>query len=161
MQIHAVAHAHRLGGDEIAAGDADVGAGHGRIGQAHGEQRFDFHPHRAGGFLDAFQGVIVGDAQAVDVADRGAAFGQLFLDLRPRTMHQHQAHAQAVEQVEVVRQRDELAFAHHFAAEGDDESLAAKLVDIRRGGAEPLHEHIDENFGFDEIRFELAGHGRV
>ena len=29
--------AERLGGDEVAGGDADARAGHGRVGQAHGE----------------------------------------------------------------------------------------------------------------------------
>ena len=70
----------------------------------------------------------------------------LRLDLRARAMHQHQPHAEAGEQIEVVRQRDELAVGHDLAAEGDDERAPTEGVDVRRRGAEP----VDELFGMDD-----------
>ena len=140
QQIDAVAHAQRLCGDKIARGHPDIGARHRRVGQPQRQQRLDLDPHGAGGFLDARQRGIVGDAQAIDVADGGAVFGQPRFDLRPHAMHQHQPHAQAVQQVDVMRQLDEPAVRHQFAAKGDDESLAAKPVNVGRGGAKPVDE---------------------
>ena len=44
-----------------------------------------------------------------------------------------------LEQVEIMRQFDEIAVFYHFAAKSDDEGAAAKRMNIRRGRAEPLH----------------------
>ena len=52
-------------------------------------------------------------------------------------MHQHQADAQADQQIDVVGQGlGELA-GHRLAAEGDDEGLAAEGVDVGRDRPEP------------------------
>jgi hypothetical protein len=75
-----------------------------------------------------------------DVVERGAILGQPRLHLRPHAVDQHQPHAQAVQQVDVVRQLHEAAIRHQFAAKGDDEGLAAKAMDVRRGRAEPVDE---------------------
>jgi hypothetical protein len=65
---------------------------------------------------------------------------QFFLDLRPRAMHHHQADAEADQQIDVVGQRlGELA-GHRLAAEGDDEGLAAKGIDVGRDRPEPGNE---------------------
>ena len=55
-------------------------------------------------------------------------------------MHDDQPHAQAVQQVEVVDNAEKCLIGDHFATEGDDERLAAKGMDVRGGGANPLHE---------------------
>jgi hypothetical protein len=39
-----------------------------------------------------------------------------------------------------VRQLNEFTIRHHLAAEGDDEGLAAKGVDVRGNGTEPIDE---------------------
>ena len=57
-------------------------------------------------------------------------------------MNQHQAHAERGEQVQVVRQVEEAPIADQIAAEGDDEGLAAKSVDIGRDRLKPVDEAV-------------------
>ena len=149
LVIDAVDHAHRLGGDEIARHGVDRRAGHGRVGQALREQRVDVHAQYAHRLLDTLQCRRVGDAHAVGKARAGAALAQLRLDLRPRAVHQHQPDAGAVEQVDVVGEHRELALLDHITAEGDDQCLAAKRMEIRRRRAEPC----------DELCVGCGGHG--
>jgi hypothetical protein len=84
--------------------------------------------------------MFIRDADSPYVLRFQAGRAQLRIDLRPRAVHQHQAHAEAGEQVQVMRERDERAVSDDLAAEGDDKSAPAERVDIRRGGAEPAYE---------------------
>ncbi len=140
QQVDAVAHPQRPRGDEIARGDADAGAGHRRVGQPERQQRFDLDPYRAGGFFHARQRGVVGDAQAFDIANRGTVFVQPCFHLWPHAMDQHQAHAQAVQQVDVVCQLHEITVGHEFATECDDKRFATKTMDVGCGGTEPVDE---------------------
>ena len=145
--IDAIHHPDRLGGEEVAAGDAHEAAGHRGVGQALGEQRLHLdagHRHRR---LDALEGRRVGDAQAVVVARGEAAAGQLGLDLRPRAVHQHQAHAQRGEQVAVVGQLLGKLAGRHLAAKAQHEGLAAKGMDEGRRRPHPGNETLGKVFG--------------
>ena len=62
------------------------------------------------------------------------------LDLRPRAVHDDEVHAEAVQQVEVVDDAEKRVVGDDFAAERDDERLAAERVDVRRRRADPLDE---------------------
>ena len=142
LEVDAADHADRLGGDEVAAGDAHPGAGHRRVRQALGKQGLDLdagHAHRA---LDAFQGGAVGYPQALMEMRLQTAPLQLGIDLRTRAMNQHQAYSQAFEQVEILRQRlgGFGPALEHLATEGDDEGAATKGIDVGRGLAHPGHQ---------------------
>ena len=62
------------------------------------------------------------------------------LDLRPAAVHDDEPDAEAVQQVEVVDDAEERLVGDDFAAERDDERLAAERVDVRRRRADPVHE---------------------
>ncbi len=124
--IHAIHHAHRLGGEEVAGSHLDGALRHGGVGQALGEQRLDVDALGAVGALHAFQCLQVGDAQAAVIDRREAARRQFVLDLRPRAGHQHELDAQRRQQVAVVHQRGHGRALHHLTAEGHDEGLAAE-----------------------------------
>ena len=67
---------------------------------------------------------------------RGQATGsQARLDLRTRAMHQHQAHAEAVQQHQVVDDIGEIRVGDPLARQHDHEGAVAMGVDIRRGVA--------------------------
>ncbi len=127
-----------FGDDVVAAGGVDLGAVHGRIGQAHGKGRLDLDAQGADHLLDFGQAGGVGNAQvdvdlALDVV-MGLAFqaGVLEggLDLRPGAMHEHEFHAQAVQQGEVVGDVVEVVVGEGFTGQQDDEHLPAVGVDI-------------------------------
>src|SRR5258706_88189 len=61
--------------------------------------------------------MFIGDADSPHVLRFQARRLELRIDLRPCAVHQHQAHAKAGEQVQVVRERDEGAVRHDFATE--------------------------------------------
>ena len=65
---------------------------------------------------------------------------QMLLDLRTRAMHQHQPDAERRKQVEVMCQFDKFSVGNHLTAKGNDKSLAAECVDVRRDGTEPGNE---------------------
>jgi hypothetical protein len=115
-----------------------------------GQQRVQFDAQEARRLLYALERDRVGDAHARVVTRTRAALLQLGFDLRARAVHQHQAYAGAAQQVDVLRQHRELAVGHDFAAEGDDEGLAAKGVEIRRRRAEPG----------DELAMDVGRHAR-
>src|SRR3984893_18845589 len=62
------------------------------------------------------------------------------LDLRTRSVHDHQPDAEAVQKVEVVDDAQKGVVGDDLSANRDHESLAAKSVNVRRGRAYPLHE---------------------
>ena len=65
---------------------------------------------------------------------------QMLLNLRTRTVYQHQMHAQTGEQIKVMGKLDKLAICHHFAAESDNKRLPPKCIDVRRNRTEPGNE---------------------
>src|SRR4029079_10701398 len=71
-----------------------------------------------------------------------AAFLELRLDLRSRAVHEDKPHAERRQKIQVVRKVKKPSVRDHFAAERDDEGLAAKLVDIGRNRLEPVDEPV-------------------
>ena len=140
LHVDAVAHAERLGRDEIAGRHADARAGHRRVGDPEREQRLDARAHLAVGFEHAIHGLGVGDAQAERVAALDVLLRENGLDLRPRAVDDDEMHAEAVQQVQVVDDAEKRVVGDDFAAERDDEGLPAKRVDVGRRGADPLDE---------------------
>ena len=72
---------------------------------------------------------------ALDVAQ-----AELFRDLGPRAVHQHDADAESDQQGQVLGQHRQGAGGHQFTGESHDESLAAECMNIRRDGTQPLDE---------------------
>jgi hypothetical protein len=140
LHVGPVAHAHRLGGDEVARGDANAGAGHRRVGHAERKQRLDPRAHLAVGLEHAVHRLGVGDPQPESVVTLDVLLRQDGLDLRPRAVDDDEMHAEAVQQVEIVDDAEERVVRHHFAAEGNDERLAAERVDVGSRRADPLDE---------------------
>ena len=142
LVVHPVEHAEGLGGDEVAGGDRDAHPGHGGVGEPHGEQGLDLHPGHPGRLLDAGERGVVGDAQAVDIAQIDLALLEPRLDLGPRPMDQDQPHPEPVEQGDVVDQVREARVGHRLAAEGDDEGAAPVGMDVGGGLADPVDEGV-------------------
>ena len=140
LHVDTVAHAQRLGGDEIAGGNADARTRHRRVGDPEREQRLDARADLAVRFEHAVHRLGVGDAQAERVTALDALLLENGLDLRPRAMDDDEMHAEAVQQIQVVDDAEKRVVRDDFAAEGDDERLAAERVDIRRRRADPLDE---------------------
>lgn len=67
---------------------------------------------------------------------------ELGLGLRTRAMHEHDAHAQRSKEIEIDGELPEASVGYELPAEGDDERLAAKRVDIRRRRLEPVYEPV-------------------
>ena len=134
-------HAHRLGGQEVAARRRGLRA------PAIGELA---SPSDSSASMRARTWPVASSTQSIVSASvtrsavRVAALDVLLLedrlDLRPRAVHDDQPDAEAVQQVEVVDDAEERVVGDDFAAEGDDERLAAKRVDVGRGRADPVHE---------------------
>ena len=161
LHVDAVEHADRLGGDEVAADDADARAGHRRVGDAERQQRLDAAARMAGAFEHAVERLGVGDAQAAVVAAGDVLLLEYRLDLRTRAMHDDQPDAEAVQQVEVVDDAEKRVVGDDFAAEGDDERLAAQRVNVRRGRTDPLHECARRRRVRRGIDARDVGHGRA
>lgn len=66
------------------------------------------------------------------IARSQAARGQARLDLRTRTVHQHQARTEAVEKDQVVDDIAEIGMLHPFAGEHDHEGAVPVRVDVGR-----------------------------
>ena len=132
LHVDAVDDAERLRGDEVARRHADARARHRRVGDAEREQRLDPAPHLAAGLEHAVHRLGVGDAQSERVAALDVLLREDRLDLRPRAVHDDDAHAEAVQQVQVVDDAEERLVGDDLAAERDDERPAAKRVDVRR-----------------------------
>ncbi len=137
LHVDTVKHANRHAGDEVAADDTDAAVGHRRVGQALRQHRFDFKINAAHRVEHAVERRRVGYPVAAVVDRLQVLLEQLFLDLRPGAVHQHQTDAQADQQIDVVGQRlGELA-GHSLATEGNDEGLAAEGIDVRRDSPKP------------------------
>jgi hypothetical protein len=146
-EVHAIHNAHRPGGDEVARNHPHRGARHGGVGQALAERGFNFVAQLARSFLRAVEGHAVGDADAMGVLGRVAFGGQLLVDLGAKAMHQHDLHAHALDQRQVLRQVLQLARRNRFARDAHHKGLAPVHVDVRRHRPEPGHEGEIENGG--------------
>ncbi len=140
LQIHALDDPNRLRSHEVAAGDADVGTRHRCVGQSHGQRRLQLAAHLADRLFHALERRRVGDPQITDVAPLELRPHHAPLDMRPHAVDDHEAYAEALQQVEVVHQTGEGVAVDHVATEGDNEHFAAKRVDVGRGRAKPIDE---------------------
>ena len=96
-------------------------------------------------FLRAVQRHAVGDAHALRVA-RLMAFGcQLLVDLGPKAVHQHDFHAHALNERQVLRDVLQLACRNGLARHADHKGFASVQVDVGRHRAEPGHKGKIEN----------------
>ncbi len=125
-------HADRPRGDQVAASDPQARALHRRGGHVHRQPRLDGDAQTTHGVDDAFQGRRIGHSQVAVIARSQAARGQARLDLRARTVHQHQARAEAVEKDQVVDDIAESGMLHPFAGEHDHEGAVPVRVDVGR-----------------------------
>jgi hypothetical protein len=57
-------------------------------------------------------------------------------------VNQYEVHAQRGEKIQVMSQVEEAAVRNEVTAEGDDENLAAKRVDVGSDGLEPVDEPV-------------------
>ena len=55
-------------------------------------------------------------------------------------MDQNQSYAQAVQQIDVMRELNEIAIRHKFATKCNDKCPAAKAMDVGCRGAKPVNE---------------------
>ncbi len=147
LEINAVHNAHGPGRDEVTRDHPHGGIRHGRVGQALAEGGLNLVAQLPGGLLRAVQRHLVGDADAMRVFG-GVALGlELFVHLRPETMHQHDLHAHTLNHRQVLRQMVQLARGDGFARNAHHKGLVAKFVDVRRDRAEPRNEGEIEDSG--------------
>jgi len=128
--VHAFEHADRPRSDQVAGGHAQARALHGRSGDVHRQPRFNGQAQGADGIDHAVQGGRISNTHAPVIVRRQAAIGQPAFDLRARAMHQHQAHAQAVQQHQVVDDIAEIRVFHPIAREHDHKGAVAMGIDI-------------------------------
>ena len=142
--VDAFQHANRPRGDEVATGHPQARALHRRGRHVHGQARLDGDAHLADGVDHAFQGRAVGNPQ-VAVKVRGQAAGrQAGFDLRARAVHQHQAHAEAVQQHQVVDDIAEVGIGHAFTGQHHHKGAVAVGVDIGGRVTEPVNVVVHE-----------------
>ncbi|MNI52374.1 hypothetical protein D3C73_1071470 [compost metagenome] len=79
------------------------------------------------------------DAHAVVIVRSQAACGQARFDLRAGTVNQHQAHAKAVQQHQVVDDVAEVGVLDTVAGQHDDKGAVAVGIDIRRSVTKPIN----------------------
>ena len=72
------------------------------------------------------------------VTRRNPALGQTAFNLWTGTVNQHQAHAQAVQQHQVVDDIAEIGVRNAVAGQHDDEGAIAVSIDVRRRMAKPV-----------------------
>ncbi|MOA35573.1 hypothetical protein D3C78_1570340 [compost metagenome] len=92
----------------------------------------------ADGVDHAFQGGSIGDPHAAVVVRGQAAGSQAAFNLRARTVDQHQAHAKAVQQHQVVDDIAEVGVLDPVTGEHDHEGAVAVGVDVRRSVTQPI-----------------------
>ena len=64
---------------------------------------------------------------------------QLLIHLRAKAVNQHDTHAHALNQRQILRQRVQAALGYRLARHADHKGLVAELVDVRRNRAKPRH----------------------
>ncbi len=141
-------HADGPRGDEVAAGHAQPRALHRRGSHVHGQPRLEGDAHMPDGVDHTLQRGGFGDAQAAVNARFDAARRQPRLDLRTRAEHQHQPHAEAVQQYQVVNDVAEIGVFQPIARQHDHEGAFTVRVDVGRGVAKPgdVVVHVAEAF---------------
>ncbi|MNE20657.1 hypothetical protein D3C80_1137900 [compost metagenome] len=92
----------------------------------------------ADGIDDAVEGRGVGDTQATMVVRGQAPGGQAGLDLGARAVDQHQAHAQAVQQHQVVDDIAEVRMLYTITGQHDHKGAVAVGIDVGRSVAKPV-----------------------
>src|SRR5690606_6047684 len=138
LVVDALDHADGPRGNEIAAGDTQACALHRRGGHVHGQARFDGDAQLADRVDYALQGCRVGDAQVLVKARRQPALSKTRFDLRARTVYQHQAYAETVQQNQVMDDIAEIRVGDAVAGQHDHEGAVAVGVDVGRGMAQPV-----------------------
>ena len=139
-QIDPVHDPHRPRCDEVAAHHPHPCVVHRRAGHAGGQPCLDLDLECADHPFDDGHRALVGDAQVLLVARRTAGRGERGLDLLPRAVHEHQAHAEAGQQRDVVGDRHEVGVGQRVAAQRQHEGPAAMGIDVGGRAAQPLHE---------------------
>jgi len=137
MQVDAIEHADRPRGNEVATGHAQPRALHRRGSHVHRQACLEGDAQLPDRVDHAFHGRRIGDAQVAVEAWLDASRGQARLDLRTRAEHQHQAHAEAVQQHQVVDDVGEVGMLQAIARQHDDEGAVTVRIDVGRGVAKP------------------------
>ena len=96
------------------------------------QQRLNFHAHQAGGFLNALQRQVVGNAQVLMKQGGGVQFVKALVNLRAYAMNQNQAYAQTAEQGKIMNMVIEIISQHRFATQKNDKGFVAVRMDIGR-----------------------------
>ena len=132
LVVDAIDNADRAGREEVAGDDAHRGAGHGGVGQALAEGSLDLVAQLAGGFERAIQRDAIGDAGALVEMGFVALGAQLLVDLGAEAMHQHDLHAHALDQCQVLRDVAEFAGSNGFTGHANHDRLAPVHVNVWR-----------------------------
>jgi len=82
--------------------------------------------------LDTGKRGVIGKAAAIDVFDGGTLLTQALLDLRTGAMDEHEFHAEAVQQRDIMNQVGKRFVSHDLTTKGDDKHAVAKGMDVRR-----------------------------
>ena len=138
--VDAVANTQRSCRDEIARARAQAHPGHWSIGKAHRQQGLDFYTDGAYRFLDAGQGGVIGDAQAVGVFQFRAARLEPGFNLGTGAVHQYQPYTKAMQQCNIVHEIGEACIGDRLAAKDKHEGATAVGVNVRRRLAKVLDE---------------------
>ena len=91
----------------------------------------------AGATVRVISGNFIGDAHAVRVLRFVALGCELLVDLWPEAVHQHDLHAHALNQRQVLRNVLQLAGCNRLTGNADDEGFVTVCVDVRRNRPEP------------------------
>ncbi len=135
--VDAVDDAERPRGDEIARQHVNLGVVQRRVRQTHREQSLDAHAHARNRRFDLLDRRLIGDAAMIVETRRQSGRGNRRVDLRSRTVHEHDAHTEHRQQREVVHDVRDVVVHDRIAAEQDDEGLVPVRADVRRRVAEP------------------------
>ena len=117
----------RVGDDRVGVGGAQVHGGqplHHVVGDL--DSRLDPKPQRR----------LVGDARAVGVRDRHAAFHREFFDLLGRPVHQHHLDVEGAEHRQIEQNVPEIPGRNHVAVDFNHEDFFAKPGDVLENTAE-------------------------
>ncbi len=138
IEVHALTHAQRLGGDQIAGNHAQLYAVQWRAGQPQREPRFQPEPLVRRYLLHMGHHGAVGDPAAIHPSGLHTCGRQRFMHLGANAEHYHQAHAQGVQQGQVLNQLLSSARRHGFAFNQDDKGSPPVGIDVRGGITKPV-----------------------
>ncbi|EFC89699.1 hypothetical protein NEIMUCOT_04117 [Neisseria mucosa ATCC 25996] len=132
--IYAVNDAERTGGEEIArsGGNRFVAQG---CGCAAAQGGFDVAAYHTDRLLGVAQGGVVGNAAVAVVLRNELSVGGEAVEEMARAVYQHEAHAQAGEQVEIGGKPVQGVAFEQAVGDADNQCFAAQVVDIGRGFA--------------------------